>query len=213
MSWFFLLESNKQKTTISNAVLCPRLLFWNAQHEFPERLAALIGRILLQVMQALDGDLTLVGQGSAELTYAPGYACSGVAIDEQLGQSAARSEPPRVRVDDRYDICGLAFDRQLARPDESWQAPVAITIRSTICLHFLVTELADDAGRKRNLDKHVLVENQSFSLRRAQHPETLISAAGVVFPPARQNDGFHVSNRRDLARVAPSPVDANGRSP
>src|SRR6266849_8128411 len=75
----------QQVTAIHVVEICQvAALGTQAQREFPQRLADLMGRIFLKVMPALDRDFALIGQAAAELAHSSRQACAGVAVDEQL---------------------------------------------------------------------------------------------------------------------------------
>src|SRR5262249_29590356 len=178
------------------------------------RIAAnLIGRVLLEVMQARDGDFALIWQGSAEFAQTPADARAGIAVDEQLRQVAARGQPLSSLLDDRDHIRRLALNRQLARPYQRWDPSFAIAIGRAVSLHLFIAELAKDAGRQHHLDEEILVQNQSLFLWRAQSAKPRPPVTWIVFPSARQHDGLEIGDCLDLVRVAAGAIKADRSSP
>src|SRR5580765_9037904 len=76
-----------------------------------------IGRLFLKKVGALDHDGLLVGPGAAELALRANQKAARIRIDEELRYRAG-GEPPRVVLDNRYDVGRLAGDWQIPRPGQ-----------------------------------------------------------------------------------------------
>src|SRR5260370_24949056 len=165
------------------------------------------------MVQALDGDLALVGERSAKFANPPGNAGSRITIDEELWSAGACSQPLRILLDDRHHILGHALYRQLARPYEGRKPSIAVAIRSPVGFHLFLGQLAQHASRKCYFDKHVLVENESLSLRRAKRPKLSVAAICIVLPSARKNDRLKIGDGFDLVWIAPGAKEADMSPP
>ena len=62
-------------------------------------------------MQALDGNLALIGKSSNEIERAPSVDRSWIALYELLWQPMAGRQPAGSLLDDGNDVGRLAFDR------------------------------------------------------------------------------------------------------
>src|SRR5262249_11482743 len=184
-----------------------------ANHEVPNRRADLVGRVLLKVMQALDGDFTLIWQGSAEFAQTPADARSRIAVEEQLRQASARGQPLRILLDDRDHIRRLTLDRQFARPYQRWDPSFAVAIRRAVSIHLFIAQLTKHAGGQDDLHEEIPVQDQSLSLRHAQSAKPRAPLTWIVFPSARQHDGLKIGDRLDLVRVAAGAIKADRASP
>src|ERR1700747_2281175 len=129
-----------------------------------------------------------------------------------LMKSFGKLVPLRILLDDRHHILGHALYRQLARPYEGRKPSIAVAIRSPGGFHLFLGKLAQHASRKCYFDKHVLVENESFSLRRAKRPKLSVAAICIVLPSARKNDRLKIGDGFDLVWIAPGAEEAD-RSP
>ena len=127
-------------------------------------------------------------------------------------KSFGKLVPLRILLDDRHHILGHALYRQLARPYEGRKPSIAVAIRSPVGFHLFLGKLAQHASRKCYFDKHVLVENESFSLRRAKRPKLSVAAICIVLPSARKNDRLKIGDGFDLVWIAPGAEEAD-RSP
>src|SRR5262249_46670938 len=79
----------------------------NLGDEPGERLAKLIGRLLLQEVEALDRYGLLIRPGPAEFPRPANQKAAGVRVDEEFRDRAGR-EPLRVVLDDRGHVCRFA---------------------------------------------------------------------------------------------------------
>src|SRR5262252_9002678 len=164
-------------------------------------------------MQSLNGDFALIWKSSAKLAHASTRAASRIAIDEQFWQIRALGQPLCIALDDSHNISRFTVNRQFARPDQRWQPPIGIAVRRTVSLHLLFAELSHYAARQHHLDEEILLENKSFSFRRAQSSEPVVPATGVIFPAARQHDSLEVGNRLDLVWISPCAIEGGRPTP
>src|SRR5215831_4972978 len=106
-----------------------------------ECVSDLAGGVLLEEVDAGDGDLALVGPGSAEFSRCAGQAGPRVGVDEQLGNGVC-GHPAAVAGDYFGHGSGFAVDRDLARRGKGWPAVVPGAGKGA-------PVLVEDLGRKR----------------------------------------------------------------
>lgn len=128
----------------------PQAFCWTsaakACHELPHRGADLVWRILLDKVDALNGDFPLVRPTAAEVANTSDDLGTRIGIDEELWKIAP-GEPFAIAFDDLDYVGRSALYRQLARPYKRWEARLPIQKRRTVSRHFLVAQLPNDAFR------------------------------------------------------------------
>src|SRR5215470_10091894 len=125
-----------------SVLLCPQ-----ARHEFGERRPDLVRGIFLEKVSASDRDLSLVRPGPAEFARAARHDRARLADDKKLWNGAMRQKCPGT-LDDRRNIGGLAFDRDLSRPYERREPRFALEKRGAVGTHLFVAELPQNASRQ-----------------------------------------------------------------
>ena len=135
-----------------------------ASDELPNRGADLVWRVLLNKVDAGNGDFPLVRPASAEVADTPDDLGTRIGIDEKLWELLVPSEPFAVAFDDLDYIGRSALYRQLARPYKCWEARFPISKRRPVSRHFLTAQLPDDALGQNHLDEEILVEHHVFAL-------------------------------------------------
>ncbi len=171
--------------------------------------------VLLDEVNAGDGDLGLVGPCAAELALSSGQDGARLGIDEQLGDVRRRGEPFGVVGADGVDIGGLSADRDLPWPHQHREAILAgCRERSAVLVHLLVAQLSQHRGGQDALDEHVALEDHLLTGSRAQALEDRARDLRPVLPARdRPDDRLHVGDRANAVGVTPGPVEAERAAP
>src|SRR5215831_15716998 len=150
--------------------------------------ADLGGGVLLEEVNAGDGDLALVRPGAAEFSRRTDQTGPRVGVYEQLGNGVC-GHPAAVAGDDLGDGCGFAVDGDLARPGEGGAAALAGLGKGALVLgQDLGCQRVLHACGKQVLHEEVVAQDHLLTGGGSERAEQAGGAVGKVVPADRADD-------------------------